>query len=341
LSGEFLPSIRFRRVTLEFEVRRALELRPMPGSALRGALGYLLRPLLCEAEPKCEGECRQPEVCRYYSLFERERREGGAGPNVPKPYILDPPIPPEFDEIVAGGPVRAPFEAAPPWPGESIPLLRCDQVLHTPPGVLVPLGLTLFGSMGAILPALLEVLVRRGLPCAGGLLALRRVLEPDGAVLYDRTFCRSVCDPPERTLPHLPRTEVRRMRVFFRTPVRLNLGGRICYDPLVLGGRLFQHFAVRAIKIYNEYCAPAGGRLPWMEAPSGAARVARFRLFHYVLPRYSNRQERGMRFDGVVGWMDLEGNLGEIAPFARAAEVLHVGQKAAFGLGRVRCVMET
>jgi len=45
-----------------------------------------------------------------------------------------------------------------------------------------------------------------------------------------------------------------------------------------------------------------------------------------------------MRFDGVVGYMDLMGDLTPAMPFFRAAEILHFGQKATFGLGEVRCL---
>ena len=92
---------------------------------------------------------------------------------------------------------------------------------------------------------------------------------------------------------------------------------------------------VRAAQIYNAYFA-AGERLPYLELPEMGLRVAGHRLFRYVLPRRSFRQDRWMNFDGVVGYLDLEGDLTPALPFARAAELLHLGQKATFGLGRIR-----
>jgi CRISPR/Cas system endoribonuclease Cas6 (RAMP superfamily) len=38
-----------------------------------------------------------------------------------------------------------------------------------------------------------------------------------------------------------------------------------------------------------------------------------------------------------LGYIDLEGHVDRFFPLARAAEVLHFGQKATFGLGKVRC----
>jgi hypothetical protein len=46
-----------------------------------------------------------------------------------------------------------------------------------------------------------------------------------------------------------------------------------------------------------------------------------------------------MHFDGLLGYFDLEGELGPAMPFIQAAEALHFGQKATFGLGLVRCLV--
>ncbi len=48
--------------------------------------------------------------------------------------------------------------------------------------------------------------------------------------------------------------------------------------------------------------------------------------------RYSNRQQTKMVFGGLLGTLDLEGDL---ASLLRAAEILHVGKGATFGLGRI------
>src|SRR5690242_20312740 len=45
-----------------------------------------------------------------------------------------------------------------------------------------------------------------------------------------------------------------------------------------------------------------------------------------------------MDFDGVVGWIEWEGDLTAVLPWLQAVEVLHVGQKATFGLGRLEVI---
>jgi CRISPR-associated endoribonuclease Cas6 len=83
---------------------------------------------------------------------------------------------------------------------------------------------------------------------------------------------------------------------------------------------------------------PPAPRVPLGTTESLPARVqlTAHRLFHYELPRISFRQQKRLDFDGVIGYLDLSCDLPALEPWARAAEVFHFGQKAAFGLGKVR-----
>jgi hypothetical protein len=42
-----------------------------------------------------------------------------------------------------------------------------------------------------------------------------------------------------------------------------------------------------------------------------------------------------MKLGGLVGRLTLEGDLAPFAPLLRAAEILHAGKGAVFGLGKV------
>jgi hypothetical protein len=72
-------------------------------------------------------------------------------------------------------------------------------------------------------------------------------------------------------------------------------------------------------------------RPPWLEAPAMDVRLVGQRLFHYELPRYSFRQEKRLFCDGVVGYLDLAGEIGVELLWARAAEVFHFGEKSTSG----------
>ena len=51
--------------------------------------------------------------------------------------------------------------------------------------------------------------------------------------------------------------------------------------------------------------------------------------------RWSQRQQASMKLGGLVGRLVLEGDLAPFASLLGAAEVVHVGKGATFGLGQV------
>src|SRR3954447_21370243 len=51
--------------------------------------------------------------------------------------------------------------------------------------------------------------------------------------------------------------------------------------------------------------------------------------------RWSQRQSAAMKLGGLVGSLTLEGDVSPFAPLLRAAEILHAGKGAVFGLGKV------
>lgn len=52
--------------------------------------------------------------------------------------------------------------------------------------------------------------------------------------------------------------------------------------------------------------------------------------------RYSGKQKRRMNWGGVVGELDLVGELSEFMPYIRLGEYIHVGKSTAFGLGQYK-----
>jgi hypothetical protein len=50
--------------------------------------------------------------------------------------------------------------------------------------------------------------------------------------------------------------------------------------------------------------------------------------------RYSSRQNKRMRWQGLVGTAAYEGNLTPFWPFLKFGQFVHIGHGATFGLGR-------
>ena len=91
------------------------------------------------------------------------------------------------------------------------------------------------------------------------------------------------------------------------------------------------------MRVRDQFCSD-GERLPWIDFPPGILpAVTRTQLYRFHYERLSNRQQKKMDFDGMIGSIWLKGDgLQQLAPLVEAAEILHIGQKATFGLGLVR-----
>ncbi len=343
---EFFRRIRWTQITLHFAVEKPVKLPPFAGSTIRGALGWALRDVLCGERTACAIECLHPRTCVYHELFERTRDENGSGRNTPKPYLIDAPVPAELERIIAGGPVTAPYRQSPSGRNGAAPLLANDHNMLLPSGAGLPVVLTLFGPLVGAACTIVSGLARRAVDCGGGRLRLIAAVDSwrAGRSLYSESSpSLPVAAPQTRTFGSLldaapPR--VRALRLMVHSPARIRGGDDVCYDPRRFGEAFFQHVLVRAIALHDAFCSPGGERLPRMDAPSGLAHLVGWRAFRYVLPRYSNRQRARMRFDGLVGMWDFIGDLAPLAPLARIAEALHVGQKATFGMGAVQCLFD-
>jgi hypothetical protein len=325
---DWLGKFWWREAWLTLEAAEPATLPPFLGSTLRGALGHLLRAALCEGSG-CGHECHRPDTCRYYSLFEQSR-------NGAKPFLLLAPSPPGLEEIAMGGPVNLPYRTGPPRDGETIPTLRCEAGWKFDPGGTLRFGLRLVGVASNALAAILEAVERCGLAVGGAQFRLLAARDSSGQLLYDRRLPAVPVQTPSARALTIQNEVAGRVRIVFLSPTVFKLDRSPTFSPKDFATRFFEHSIGRAGQLYRT-CS--GVRPPWVEAPAARAEMVGYRLYHYDLPRHSFRQDKWLDFDGVVGYIDLAGELGAAMPWARAAEVFHFGQKAAFGLGKVRVLV--
>lgn len=138
-------------------------------------------------------------------------------------------------------------------------------------------------------------------------------------------------------LPAAPAAPLgKRARLRFLTPARILDGGRPV-DPAARGLRaLALAIAKRSLEL--GYAHGDGTEIPirpWLER-AAAVRVERSSLHFEDLSRFSNRQGTKVPIGGLVGTLELAGDLDALAPLLAAAEVLHVGKGTTYGLGQVR-----
>ena len=146
--------------------------------------------------------------------------------------------------------------------------------------------------------------------------------------------------PPVPTLG-APPVAADRLTLHLLTPVRIKSEGRLVrqFDFRLLASRM-----LRRVLDLAELAAGHSSSDYELEVESLLARVELVRIVATRTrwadwQRYSNRQGASMKLGGVVGELDLEGDLAPFSTLLRAAEIVHVGKGATFGLGRVavRC----
>jgi hypothetical protein len=322
ISCEFLGRIEWHECRLELVGDGRVDLPGYAGSTIRGALGAVMRPALCGldgAGTRCREECGAPGSCPFHSLFEQSRAGGGTGPNIPKPLILESPLGERLATVARGGLVELPYELA---PGPGMTTIAHGGRETVEPGTRVVVVVRALGPAGAALEGMVEGVRRCGLEVKGGRLRLESAVASTGRLDTGGGI------------------GVGRVRLALVTPTVIHGDGGTCFDGARLGRLVPDQAMIRAVSIYNAFFARrTTDRIPFVTPEWPGVYLTAHRLFRYRLPRQSYRQQRWMDFDGVVGWMEWEGpRVGALVPWLRAAEVLHVGQKATFGLGRVELV---
>jgi len=68
---------------------------------------------------------------------------------------------------------------------------------------------------------------------------------------------------------------------------------------------------------------------------------ASHQLYWCQWERYSQRQQQKMTFGGVMGTLQLNGDLTPFLPLLQLGQWLHVGNKTTFGMGRYTIIPTT
>jgi hypothetical protein len=304
--------IPYLRLAFTLRAQAPARLPPFKGSMLRGAFGHALRRTVCAMGPQqpCES-CRLRRACVYTRIFETFI-EGPPPPLLrglptsPRPYIFEPR----------------------------------DEQRDFAPGDPLAFDLLLVGQ-AAELQAYAQLAVER-MAAAG--LGVRRVpfaldrveaQAPDGSRLplfADGRALATAAPPP--SLPPTNGLEGSRATIRLLTPLRLKIHNGLA------GSVTFRELAFAMLRRVLElaWFHVPGAEIDWHFRPlldQAAALRSTPHLAWHDWERYSNRQQTKMVFGGLLGTLDLEGDLAPFAPLLRTAEILHVGKGATFGLGRI------
>ncbi len=303
-----LPEIPYLRLRVSLVAQESARLPPYKGSLLRGAFGHALRRAVCAMGrgEECR-ECPLRDDCAYGRLFEPRQGFVAGQPSSLRPFVFEP----------HGASERY------------------------RPGDLLKFDLLLFGravELQAYAVVACERLAETGLGAGRARFELLRVSYPlsDGA--WRSGYQRDVRRWAEKAPAMVPGSDPvpgDRLTLRLETPTRIKVRGRLIrhFDFRLLASRMLR----RTLELAHLF----GGR-PDLDLDPGPlvdraedVRIAGSRLRWFDWQRYSHRQGTKMKLGGVVGELDLEGDLAPFSALLRTAEIIHVGKGATFGLGKV------
>lgn len=334
-----LPRIPYLRLRVTLRALAPAALPPFHGSMLRGAFGHALRRAACTMGPAqpCP-TCRLRRACAHSRLFEALIDGSGREPppflrglpTAPRPYLFEP-----------GSAARS-----------------------LAPGGELPFDLLLFGQAVDLLAYSLvavERMAAAGLGRGRAPFELLHVRCPGAAGEWRDVFTagRGLADgePPVAVIPPGPAGQsagLYRAATMASTPVPLSVGvvaGRGVIRFLTPARFKVRHQLARAVTFRGlafamlrrvlevaHFHVP-GAAVDWTIRPllehAGTVRLVASDLYWRDWERYSARQETRMALGGLVGSLEVEGDLTPFEPLLAAAEVLHVGKGTTFGLGRL------
>ncbi len=306
------PAIPCLRLRFELRALAPARLPAYKGSMLRGAFGQALRRSVCAMGPEqpCES-CRLRRACVYTRIFETFIEDTPPPflrglPTSPRPYVFEP----------------------------------LEETLDFATGDPLPFDLLLIGQ-AAELQAYATLAVER-MAAAG--LGARRVpfelarveaLAADGSWLPLSTHGPAAVplSPPPRDGAGLVRAG--RATLHLRTPLRLKERGGLA-DTVDFRSLTFA--MIRRVLELAYFHVP-GAAIDWSFRPlldRAATLRSTPRLTWHDWDRYSNRQQRKVTLGGLLGTLEIEGEIDAgLAHLLRAAEILHAGKGATFGLGKI------
>lgn len=291
------PAVRFEMRALRQGGSGSHEGRALSGSTLRGAWGRALRDRVCSLPlSQACATCVLGVDCSFPALFEPlARTVAGRRVQPPPPYVIELPR-----RTVAGD---------------------------------VNFGFVLIGKGLRALPQAVEgwrqALGRYlNVPCE--LDSVR--LAAGGDPVFSAAGGWHARPPGETPLNVPPGPDA--LRVRFVSPLRLKRDDDLC-GPGEFAPRIFFVALARRVQLLAATLTDETMPFDW---PSYLAAVDALEFQHSLrwqeMHRWSNRQQAGMKFGGLVGELQLRGDLAPLASMLAIGELVHVGKACAFGLGQ-------
>lgn len=308
-------SLLAHRYQFNCRVLQPLNLNLYSGSMLRGAFGRALRKSVCVTRGNDCKACLLYRQCAYPRIFETPPPANAAFQafsEIPNAFVVEPP-PMGRRQLSAG-----------------------DSFSF---------NMVLIGRAVADLPIVIhawQTAMKSGLGARHAEAELTGVLfEPGQAVeqlIYPADADNRLLPAPSFKPKPLPAAD--QITLHLQTPLRIKRHGKVLSD--ALRGQDFLLALLRRYYLLQEfhghdYQAPDFKTL----AAAAEAVEADHQLTWCQWERYSHRQQQKMTFGGVIGRLQLRGELAPFLSLLQQGQWLHVGNKTTFGMGHYAIIAPT
>jgi hypothetical protein len=289
---------------------------PYEGSMIRGAFGRAFKESCCPFPHNGTG-CPLGDNCPYAYVFEtsppEEARDFARNKEVPRPYVFEPPE---------------------------------ETRMEYEPGERMRFGFTVIGRAAEYMPYFVYAFSKMGDEGVGrrkaryeleNIVASNPLTGSDEEVFDGETVKnRRLPTSWEDAVQAARRLEGERLQVEFLTPAFVKFRGEVSPEAPPFAAlvqslliRLPMLSAVHCGEIWREDFRALVGRAGEVETVRDETTWASFR-------RHSSFKDRVETLEGVVGRAEYAGPLQEFLPLLCMGQIVHVGKRAVFGLGRYR-----
>ena len=279
------------------------------GATLRGALGYHLRNTVCNSFQRKCSECFLRYQCAYSLFFEgtapEDRKIMRLYDHTPQPFMF---------------------------------VLDARDKTDIQPNDPFVFGMRIFGNTAGLFPYIAYSLFEAGKKGIGQdhIRFETESIEQDGVVLYEKEGT-TIHKPQTRNLSITePAGTARTVKISLLSPLRIRSEGRTAKR---LSFFDIAKAALRRLTLVNTFYG--NGNMPLKEWSDHLLQLAERVVTHadslrpFGFDRYSGRQERSVRLDGVTGDIVFCDVPPELLGLLKVMEIIGLGKSTSFGFGRI------
>ena len=318
-----LKKLKITRYEIRLQALENASLNALIGSALRGAFGHSLKKVACSVQHReCE-RCILNTACVYPRIFEPS---SSRLKNAPRPFVFEPPIPPFTKEISKNK----------------------SLILGVEKGEQISFGLTIIGEAQKDLPYFIyaaELFAEKGLGVKRTPFKVSNVcvkdIEEDRYRIYEPSL--NYIEPHEEFQYNLSdllmkyldnfnyRNEILKIR--FLTPLRIMQNRRIITK--ITFRDIFKQASLRIKHLTDIYGKSLEYDYKYLMDKAGEVKIIEENTWRHNSERWTNRQNRKLKLDGILGEMEfVSDNFEDFLPILIAGEILNIGSSTSFGFGK-------